>query len=313
MDLRRPFRHVDAIACGALTRHDLVDGSYRLLFDGVSVRVEVTITMALRTAGAVLAYPGAVVGGLAAAAMWDVDVAPSDTTVDLHVGASGLRTRPGVRLHRSCLDEDEIGLVDGVRVTTPARTALDLARSLARDEAVAVLDALLGATGTDPTLVRAMAGRHRGDRGMDAVGPVLAWVDPRSPSPAASRLRVGLLARGLAVPVVAQRLLDGEGRAVGDLALAWPGVRVGVAHTAGVRRAAAAVGWEVFEVRGDAAGEWGTRRRAAPIDELARWVERVADRWDPAPRVGGRNPLRLPPPPGPDGECDGGLSRLVPA
>jgi hypothetical protein len=117
----------------------------------------------------------------------------------------------------------------------------------------------------------------------------------------------------MAVPLVAQRLLDREGRLVGELALAWPGVRLGLAHTAGVRAAAAAVGWEVLEVRADVAELWGTRRRPAPLDGLVRLLRRAADRWDPTPRVGGRNPERLPRPPGPDGECDGGLSRLVPA
>jgi hypothetical protein len=313
VDLRRPFRHRDALGCGALTRHHLIDGSYRLLVSGVSVRVEVTVTTALRAAGAVLAYPGAVVAGLAAAAMWEVDAAPADTTVDLMVGPSELRARPGVRLHRSRPGEDEVAVVDGVRVTTPARTALDLARWLPRGEAVVVVDALLGATGTDVGGAQELADRHRGERGVSDVGPVLGSVDPRSPSPEASRLRVGLLARGLAVPLVAQHLLDGEGRPVAELALAWPEVRLGLAHVYGVREAAARVGWEVLEVRDDLAREWGTRTRPAPIDDIARHLHRLADRWDPPPRLSGRWPGRLPRPPGPDGECDGGLSRLVPA
>jgi hypothetical protein len=124
---------------------------------------------------------------------------------------------------------------------------------------------------------------------------------------------VGLLARGLEVPLVAQRLLDGEGRLVAELSLAWPGVRLGIAHRAGVRAAAAAVGWEVLEVQEDVAEQWGLRKSPAPLDGLAARLERTADRWDPPPRVGGRRAGRMPRPPLPDGECDGGLSRLVPA
>jgi hypothetical protein len=124
---------------------------------------------------------------------------------------------------------------------------------------------------------------------------------------------VGLLARGLEVPVVAQRLLDGEGRPVAELSLAWPGVRLGIAHRAGARASAAAVGWEVLEVREDVGEQWGLRKSPAPLDGLARRLERAADRWNPPPRVGGLWAGRIPPPPGPDGECDGGLSRLVPA
>ena len=313
MDLRRPFRHTDAISRGALTRHHLVDGSYRPLFPGVSVDGRVVVTMELRATGAVLARPRGVVAGRAAAAVWDVDDASPDTTVDLLLDVGGVRSCSGVRLRRDVLCEDEVARVDALRVTSPARTALDLARWLPPAEAVVLLDALGRRTSLEVAAVRALADRHAGERGVAQVEAVLGWVDPRSPGPGASRLRVGLLARGVAVPLVAQRLLDGEGRPVAELALAWPEVRVGITHTAGVRRTAGAVGWEVLEVREDAAREWGTRRAAAPIDQLATWVLRAADRWDPAPRVGGRSPGRLPRPPGPDGECDGGLSRLVPA
>jgi hypothetical protein len=312
VDLQRPFRHDDAITRGALARHQLTDGSFRPLFPGVSVRDGVTLTTALRATGAALAYPGAVVAGLSAAALWGVDVAPGDTTVDLMIGPSGRRSRPGVRLHRIDVAPDEVASVGGVRVTTPARTALDLARWLPTDQAVLVVDALCRAASLDVETVRVLVDVHAGERDVGLAEAVLAWVDPRSPGPAASRLRVGLLARGVAVPLVAQRLLDGEGRPVAELALAWPAVRVGLAHVAGVRGPAAAVGWEVFEVRADVAEQWGTRTRPAPLDVVVRQLERAGDRWDPVPRVGGRNPAKLPRPPGPDGECDGGLSRLVP-
>jgi hypothetical protein len=159
-----------------------------------------------------------------------------------------------------------------------------------------VVDALLRATGTEVAAVRAVAADHAGERDVRRAREVLAWVDPRSPSGRASRVRVGLLARGLPVPLVAQRLLDGAERPVADLALAWPEARVGLAHTPVEGPAAAAVGWQVLAVREDVAQEWGTRRRPAPIDELAHWVGR-----------------RLRRPTGPHGACDRGLSRLVPA
>ncbi len=44
------------------------------------------------------------------------------------------------------ISPDEYALVGDVPVTTPARTALDLARHLPRDLAVAHLDSLAGAT-----------------------------------------------------------------------------------------------------------------------------------------------------------------------
>jgi hypothetical protein len=313
VDLQRPFRHVDAIACGALTRHHIADGSYVSLFPGVSVDAGTPVTMAVRAAGAVLARPRGVVAGPAAAAMWDVDTVPSDTAVDLLVEAGGMRSCPGIRLRRVGLQDDEVATMGGVRVTTPVRTALDLARWLPVEQAVVVVDALCRTAPLDVEAVRALVEVHAGERDVVHAEAVLAWVEPRSPSPGASRLRVGLRARGLEVPLAAQRLLDGEGRPVGELALAWPEVRVGLAHVPGVRGAAAAVGWEVLEVRADVAEQWGTRTRPAPLDVLVGQLRRAADRWDPVPRVGGRSSAKMPRPLGPDGECDGGLSRLVAA
>jgi hypothetical protein len=313
MDFDRPFRNADALECGALARHQLTDGTHRPLFAGVSVRADRTVTMAMRAAGAALLRRGAVVGGLAAAAVHGVDVAPFDTAVDLFVGRAVWRAVPGVRLHRVVLPAAETTVLGRVAVATAARTAFDLARETPRGEAVVVLDALLGATGTGVGDVRDVAERHPGERGVAAVEAVLAWVDPRSPSPRASRLRVGLLARGMGVPLVGQRLQDGEGRPVAELSLAWPDVRLGIAHRAGARATAAALGWEVLEVPEDVGEQWGLRKAPAPLDGLAKRLEQAADRWDPPPRVGGRWAGRIPPPPGPDGECDGGLSRLVPA
>jgi hypothetical protein len=300
VDTSRPFRHSDAISSGALTRHHLVDGRWTPLFRGISVDRDVVVTMAVRAAAAVLLVPGAVVLGRAAAAVWGVPDEPLDVTVELAVGGNGRRSTPGVRLHRCELGPDEVTERRGVRVTTPARTAFDLARRLPRGEAVVVLDALARRTGLDADDVRAVAAAHPGERDVEAVEPVLAWVDARSPDAERSRRRVRLLARGLPVPVVEPQLVDGQDVLVARLGLAWPEARTGLATTRGAREPAAAIGWDV--IRPD---------EGATADEIVRWVRRSIDRWDPPPRLGMPRPLRLPLPPEPDGRCDGGLSRLV--
>ncbi|MCD2186814.1 hypothetical protein [Actinomycetospora soli] len=301
MDTSRPFRHADLIASGAFTRHHVVDGRFTSLFPGVSVGRDTVVTMAVRAAGAALLHPRAVVLGTAAAALWGSPDDPLDVTVDLAVGPGGRRSCPGVRLHRLDLPPEELTEHrGGLRSSTPARAAYDLARWLPRGEAVVALDALTRRTGLAPDDVRAVAAAHRGDREVRAVEPVLAWVDPRSPDDEASRRRVRLLARGLPVPVVEQRLLDTDGGLVARLALAWPEARVGLGGDRDGWARARAIGWEVIRP--------GARVAA---DDVVRWVSRAYERWDPEPRLGMPRPLRLPPPPEPDGTCDGGLSRLV--
>jgi very-short-patch-repair endonuclease len=71
---------------------------------------------------------GAVLSHTTAAAAWDIR--PSGSPL-LHVtvpGRAGRQPRPGIRVHRPRdWHEDEATLLDGVPITTPARTVLDLA------------------------------------------------------------------------------------------------------------------------------------------------------------------------------------------
>lgn len=69
----------------------------------------------------------------------------------LHVtGASHTRRLPDLSRHVEPLADDDVCLVDGIRVTTLERTAYDLARTLPLPGAVAVVDAALARVGGDP-------------------------------------------------------------------------------------------------------------------------------------------------------------------
>src|ERR1700736_6867988 len=85
--------------------------------------------------------------------------------------------RPGEIIHghrhsparlRTWIDsitEDEIDSIDGIRVTTPARTALDLACRYPVDEAVTAIDSLARATDLKPADAELLARRSPGRRG----------------------------------------------------------------------------------------------------------------------------------------------------
>jgi hypothetical protein len=64
-----------------------------------------------------------------AGAAWDIRASASGT-LHVTVGLGGRARRPGIRLHRrGALPPDEITRLDGLPITTPARTLLDLAAS----------------------------------------------------------------------------------------------------------------------------------------------------------------------------------------
>jgi hypothetical protein len=84
----------------------------------------------MREMAAVLACgPQAVISHRSAAVLRQLVIpARASLPIDVTVRARDRRRRPGVRLHRSQdLDPDEITLVDGIPVTSSARTLLDLA------------------------------------------------------------------------------------------------------------------------------------------------------------------------------------------
>ena len=70
----------------------------------------------------------AVLGDLAAAAAWRA--APPPATIDVIVPPRTRRSRPGIRVRHRRLAASEVVVLDGLRVTTPARTLLDLAAHL---------------------------------------------------------------------------------------------------------------------------------------------------------------------------------------
>jgi very-short-patch-repair endonuclease len=78
-------------------------------------------------AAVLAAGPNAVLSHRSAAALWGIrDGGGRD--VDVTVARD--RKRPGIRAHRAALAPDEITIEDGIPVTTPARTLLDLAEQL---------------------------------------------------------------------------------------------------------------------------------------------------------------------------------------
>ena len=87
------------------------------------------------------------------------------------------------------VEDDEVQLIAGMRVTTPARTALDLACRYPIGKAVAAIDALARATRLKMADVESLAERYRGRRDIRRA---------RIGSPCSQRSRSSASARALA-------------------------------------------------------------------------------------------------------------------
>ena len=97
---------------------------------------------------------------------------------------------------RTGLDDGETQTICGMPVTTPARTALDLACRYPPGKAVAAIDALARATDLKPADVELLAERYKGRRGIRRARLALSLVDAGAESPRETWLRLLLLRAG---------------------------------------------------------------------------------------------------------------------
>lgn len=83
------------------------------------------------------------------------------------------RREAGVQVWEERINDDEIAVVDGMRITTAARTALDFGRRYPLGVAVAAVDALAQATELKLADVELLIDRYTGRRGIKAARAAL--------------------------------------------------------------------------------------------------------------------------------------------
>jgi hypothetical protein len=147
------------------------------------------------------------------------------------------RPPSGIVVRNERIDVDEIVEVGEMAVTSPARTALDLARHLPRDVAVRHLDALARATDVKAYEALSLAERHPRARGIRRGRVALDLMDPGSHSPKESWLRLVLVDAGLPAPRTQIRVSDGINEAFIDMGYDEPmiGLDYDGAHHSGDR------------------------------------------------------------------------------
>ena len=126
-----------------------------------------------------------------------------------------------MRVRRTALDPDEVTVLDGLRVTTLARTVFDLARSLPFEWGVMACDAALR-RGLDSAALEWSTRRHPRLRGAPRARQVIRFGDPRSESPAESLSRVQIARACLPAPELQYEVFDSDGAFVARSDFAWP-------------------------------------------------------------------------------------------
>ncbi len=219
VDPGEPFIGSEALARGALSRHQLRT-QYRAIFPNVYLPKRIQPSLEQRIVGAWLwSGRAATIAGAAAAALHGAKWVADDVPIELiHVNPRAPR---GVLTRRDLLIDGETQIVAGRSVTTPERTAFDIARRASIRSAVAQLDALARATSLKADNVMRIAKCHPGAPGLRQLETVLELVDPGAESPRESYLRLLLIEAGLPRPRTQIPVLDADGLPVAYLDLGW--------------------------------------------------------------------------------------------
>lgn len=136
------------------------------------------------------------------------------------------RRAPGLQVWEERIEPDEICVIEGMRVTTPERTALDLTSRFPLDPAVAAVDALIQATDLKVADVEPLIERYRGRRGMKAARAALDLVDGGAQSPKETWLRLLLIRAGFPRPQTQIAVRNEWGWAEAHLDMGWQDIKV---------------------------------------------------------------------------------------
>ena len=197
--------------------------------------------------------------------------------------------RPYLHVWHAPLAAAEVTTKDGFRLTSLERTALDAARLLRFDQAVAVLDAALHLK-ADPGLLERMLRDAAGRKGVRTARAALAFADKRAESVGESISRVRMADVGLPAPDLQFEVFDHLGLWVARTDFCWRDRRVvgefdGLVKYIGTKRdvADAVMAEKRREQAIRDAGWWVVRWGWQDLDDRAAFRRRILQAFASAP------------------------------
>jgi hypothetical protein len=222
--MRDPFIGSEALRAGRLTPYTL-RSRFVAMHPDVYIAKDAQITAITRAkAGYLWTRREGIVAGQSAAALH------SAKWVDARRPAEVLwpyrRPPADIRVWSDQVAAEEIKMIDGIRVTTPARTALDIACRYPLGRAVAAIDALARATHLKTADVELLSERYKGRRGIRNARRVLDLVDPGAESPKETWLRLLVIRHGFPRPQTQIPVYDEYGALIAVLDMGWEEIKL---------------------------------------------------------------------------------------
>jgi hypothetical protein len=221
-----PFRADEALESGVMTFREL-RRFHAAVYPGVWAPrgVEPSATDRARAAWLWSRREG-VLAGLSASAMLGAKWIDGEEPAELiHTNR---RSPQLIAIHTDLLLSGETRPIDGMAVTTAARTAFDLGRRLGLEQGLQRIDALMNATDVKIDEIEAIARQHAGARGLRQLRRTLDLVDGGAESPYESLTRLLLIRAGYPRPQTQIPVIDEYGVVIARIDMGWPEYLVGV-------------------------------------------------------------------------------------
>ncbi len=226
----RIFRGTNAVRHGLLTHGRLRGPAWQRLFRDVYADGALTSSHRLRcvAASGFLLPDGAAIAGRSAAHLFGAPYVSAEDPVEV-LTPHDFGPVNGLKIRRGSLHASDTIRKDQMLVTSPLKTAWDIARWFDLGEAMVFLDALASRQLITGAALAGYASSVQPGRGKPRVLRAAELIDGRAESPQETRLRVRLVLAGLPPPV-AQHVITRDGRFVARVDLAWPEPRVAVEY-----------------------------------------------------------------------------------
>jgi hypothetical protein len=276
MNMREPFIGSVALAAGALSRHTLRT-QYVALHHDVYIAKTTEPTAVIRAEAGWLRSRGhGVVAGFAASAIhgakW-IDTRRRATIID-----TNRRRADGIVVWAVTIDDDEIQLIDGIRVTTPTRTAVDLACKYPVDTAVTAIDALARATRLKVPDIELAAGRHPRRHGLERARKAIQLVDPGAESPRETALRLLIVRAGYPPPETQLPVYNEYGALIAEVDMGWRELKIAVQYDGDHHRSSKQFAKDIRQTREMTAMGWFVIRVTSG-DTEATILRLLAETW----------------------------------
>lgn len=173
---------------------------------------------------------GAALAGPVAARRWGLDLSPPSRPEVIVPPGAGISGRVQARVRRVQLKPGDVVLRDGLPVTGPLRTCLDLACRLSLVEAVVAIDQALHAGLVREDDLSSYVASHHRIPGLTQARRVLERAEPKAESPMESRLRMLLVREGLPRPAAQVPVYGARGAFLGRLDLFYAEAQLGLEY-----------------------------------------------------------------------------------